>query len=433
MAGQNFTVLIEARLKSQIEAQIKALAEKQQQIQLFVKLKLEDIGATLPKDVADQIEKIRQEAKSLSSLHATEIEDAEGKRKIQQYTLEYISKENETRKAIFNLTQRESVVTKQKEEFYKRSDRYSKDYLKTIRESEKLEQDQLRTQEKLDALYARRADQMKSMQIQAQKFDERAKTLSQTPQVREARSIAKQMIDSDDPQRVAELNDKLQVLDAGIRQSGKATWSWAEQMKVAIKRTIEWGAATAVLYGAYRQLREGIQYVIDLNKELTNIQVLQTTGAKTNEQIQDLANSYNDLAIEMGVSTLEIARGSTEWLRSGKSISQTKELLKSTLMLSKLGAIEAADATKYLTAIMNGFNMEAEESESVVDKLVQLDNNYATSVSEIAQAMQRSSASAQMAGVEFDQLAAYITVVSSETRRSASTIGEAFDFRGFAA
>jgi hypothetical protein len=46
--------------------------------------------------------------------------------------------------------------------------------------------------------------------------------------------------------------------------------------------------------------------------------------------------------------------------------------------------------------------------------------------SEIASALQRSSNSAQQAGVTFDELASYVTIVSSVTRKSAESIGESF-------
>ena len=40
------------------------------------------------------------------------------------------------------------------------------------------------------------------------------------------------------------------------------------------------------------------------------------------------------------------------------------------MMLSKLGALDSAQSTEYLTAILNGFNMKGEDAVKVVDKLV---------------------------------------------------------------
>jgi TP901 family phage tail tape measure protein len=52
-----------------------------------------------------------------------------------------------------------------------------------------------------------------------------------------------------------------------------------------------------------------------------------------------------------------------------------------------------------------------------------LDNQAATSSGEIAAAMQRSAATAEGAGVTFEELASIITVLSETTRMSGETIG----------
>jgi hypothetical protein len=52
--------------------------------------------------------------------------------------------------------------------------------------------------------------------------------------------------------------------------------------------------------------------------------------------------------------------------------------------------------------------MKVDDLIPAIDKMVALDNRYASSVGEIAAAMQRTSNIAQQEGVTFDQLAAYI-------------------------
>jgi TP901 family phage tail tape measure protein len=95
-------------------------------------------------------------------------------------------------------------------------------------------------------------------------------------------------------------------------------------------------------------------------------------------------------------------------------------------MLSKLGNMETADSTEYLTSIINGFKLEAEDASRVVDKLIAVDNIAATSAAELATAMKYGSAVANEAGVSFDNLTAYIATASSVTRLSAEMIGTAF-------
>lgn len=206
-----------------------------------------------------------------------------------------------------------------------------------------------------------------------------------------------------------------------VSQAASAQRNLATEMGAVIRRTLESAATLGLMYGALNQLRQGVEYIKDLDKELTNVQVV--TGM-SQESVEKLGMEYNGLAKTLGATTLEVTRGSIEWLRQGKSAEETQELLRSSMMLSKLAAMDSADATEKLTAIMNGFKMEASESGTVISKLISLDNAYATSSKEIATAMQYSANSAQQAGVEYDRLASYITVISSTTRKSSESIGQ---------
>jgi hypothetical protein len=76
-----------------------------------------------------------------------------------------------------------------------------------------------------------------------------------------------------------------------------------------------------------------------------------------------------------------VSKASLEWFRQGKTVQETNELVKASMELSKLGNIDSAEATEYLTSTLNGFKLEAKDAESVVSRLVSLDNAYATSVS----------------------------------------------------
>jgi|GEM_PF-2699830 len=198
------------------------------------------------------------------------------------------------------------------------------------------------------------------------------------------------------------------VVDRVANSTGTArdaTKSWSKEIVNNLAKTIQWGIAMAVVYGGLRSIKEGIAYISELNKELTNVQIV--TGM-SGAQVNDLAGKYNKLAQSLGATTLEVASGSLEWFRQGKTVQESQELVTASIMMSKLANMESAQATEYLTAIINGFKLKGEDVIGVMDRLVALDNAYATSVSEISEAMQRSSNSAQQAGVSLDELASYI-------------------------
>ena len=95
-------------------------------------------------------------------------------------------------------------------------------------------------------------------------------------------------------------------------------------------------------------------------------------------------------------------------------------------MLSKLGMMEASEATEKLTATLNGYKFEAEDATEVVDKLVNIDLIAATSSEELATALQYVASMASSAGVSFDRMIALIAVGSETTRLSAETMGNAW-------
>jgi hypothetical protein len=216
------------------------------------------------------------------------------------------------------------------------------------------------------------------------------------------------------------LNTSIRETESAFRTTQKASNNFFSGIKTAMSKIALWGIGTTLVYGALRNFKEAIQYVKDLNKELTNIQVVTGMSATS---VKELAQDFNDLASEMGATTLEVSRGSLEWFRQGKTVEETSKLLKATLMLSKLGNMESAQATEYLTSTLNGFKLEAEDAVGVVDKLIALDNQYATSAGELAEALQRTANSAQQAGFSFNEIISYIATVSSVSRKSADSIG----------
>jgi len=219
-------------------------------------------------------------------------------------------------------------------------------------------------------------------------------------------------------------SDSIKQLVDSANVGAGAFSNFASHVRNAIKQTIAYTFSIGLMHNAQRFLNDGIKYAIELNRELVNIQVLQAKGAQTPEEVNALAKSFNNLAQEMGVTTLEVAKGSVEWLRQGKTITETTELLRASTMLGKLGNLSLAESTEYLTSTVNSYGLATEDVIGVVDKLIAVDNVSATSAKEMATALRYSAAAANEAGVSLEQLISYIAVVSSTTRQNAESIGQ---------
>lgn len=172
-----------------------------------------------------------------------------------------------------------------------------------------------------------------------------------------------------------------------------------------------------------RAFNDAIETIKELNYHMTNVQMVAMTS---NEETAELANSYSKLAKQLGATTKEIAEGSVEWLRQGKTLEEVESLMEATMTMSKVGAIDAGSATEYLTSTLNGYKMSAQDAMSVVDKMSAVDLAAATSVEELALALQKTANMARTTGVELDEIIGMIATVSEVTRQAPEIIGTSF-------
>ena len=128
----------------------------------------------------------------------------------------------------------------------------------------------------------------------------------------------------------------------------------------------------------------------------------------------------------MSGTVTQVAAAADEWLRQGKTAQETTELIRASMVMSRIGAIESAEATTYLTSVLNGYKIATEDVMHVVDAMSQVDIESASSVDDLAVALQRSASTASQAGVSFERLLGYVATVREVTQRSASVVGESF-------
>lgn len=195
----------------------------------------------------------------------------------------------------------------------------------------------------------------------------------------------------------------------------------ANGWKEAAARIVNYTVVYRSLWAGIKLFKDAINTVKELNKAFTNIQMV--TGYTT-EQVRTLKETYADLAKEMGSTIDAVTAGAESWLRQGRSIEETNELLKQSTIFSKISGMDSAQATEYLTSTINGYRLMASEAENVIDVFNYLDVVAATSAEEIAEAFTHTANSAKDAGIEWQNLAAIITTVSEVTRKSSSSIGE---------
>lgn len=220
-----------------------------------------------------------------------------------------------------------------------------------------------------------------------------------------------------------ETNNKIHLVSQSTSDIINYQQQLSNMLVSAIERFALWGIAMKAWTSISSSISECIGYVKELDEAMNNIRRI---TMDTQSEAMNLAKTYNQIALDLSASTLEVANAAGTWLRQGFSSEETNTLVKDSIILSKLAMIDSASATQYLTSTLKGYKLEAEEVIGVIDKMVTIDFNAATTAQDVAEALSRCANMARTSGVDINQAMSMIATVLSVTQKSASVVGEAF-------
>lgn len=224
-------------------------------------------------------------------------------------------------------------------------------------------------------------------------------------------------IQSADKSSLTNLERQFANVQQKAKELGLTTNSVTNEIKDGFDRAV---ARVVSLTAAFRTFRRMISTARELDTSLFNLQV--ATG-NTREQTKALLDTYNQMARELGATTPDIANAADAWLRQGKSIEESNMLIKDSMILSKIGMIDSAQATEYLTSTLNGYQLQASSALEIISKLSAVDLESASDAGGIAAAMSRTATSAKQAGIDINELIGIIATLKDVTQANDEEIG----------
>lgn len=186
------------------------------------------------------------------------------------------------------------------------------------------------------------------------------------------------------------------------------------------KGFIQWTGVSGIVMNVVSSIRKLISTSKELDVVMTDFTM--ATGS-TENQLKSLTKTYNKLADDLKSTTTDVMTSATEWIKQGQSIADTETLITNSMILSKIGKLNSADATKYLTSAMKGYKVSVEDTLNVVDKLSAVDMASATDVGGLASGMSEVAASADLAGVSMDKLLGYLAAIGETTQSGMDEVG----------
>lgn len=141
-----------------------------------------------------------------------------------------------------------------------------------------------------------------------------------------------------------------------------------------------------------------------------------TAGVESATAIMQTATT---VATKYGISLMDVVNVMTEMGRQGKSLDTVAYLatelaeIKTLLISTGNAAVSLSDVMKYGTMIAQQYNLTSEETVDALRKMAALDVSTPAAFERIAQAMQRSAATAKAAGVTYERLVSAATALSA--------------------
>lgn len=204
----------------------------------------------------------------------------------------------------------------------------------------------------------------------------------------------------------------------------KRTNTLLASMMASLKNVAKYQLSMGILQGVQGAFSNSISYVKELNGILNDIRIV--TGQSADDMVK-FAEAANKAAKELSVSTKDYAKASLIYYQQGDNAEEAAKKAAITTKAANVAfSASAQEMSEMLTAVWNSYQVGEDELERYVDIMAALGSKTATSTEEIAGAMQKVAATANVVGVSMEQMSSIIATVSSVTREAPESIGTSY-------
>ena len=211
----------------------------------------------------------------------------------------------------------------------------------------------------------------------------------------------------------------------GIRVAAEETSKMEEQSRKFTQmkeRLAEFFGAASAFYAFRRAINASYQAIKELDAAFTEIAVVTNMS---NEQLWDSFDSYNDIAQELGATTVQAIQTSALYYQQGLETAEVMTLTEETIKMARIAGMDFAEATDRMTAALRGFKLEMEDAQRVNDVFSALAAESAVDTDELSSALTRTASIAASAGMELETTSAFLSQMIETTREAPENLGTA--------
>ena len=223
---------------------------------------------------------------------------------------------------------------------------------------------------------------------------------------------------------VNKLTGETHKFSQSIRDLMTRTWDLGSSFKTALEKISLWAGATGIFYSVANSIQQIGREIIDVDTKLTELSKVLENDTNWSKLMRDTAESANMMA----KSITQALDAEIEFAKQGYNAEQSVALARTSMLGSNVTGLETGQMASYLTGILAQFNVEAEKSSTIIDKLNEVDNNFAITSIGLAQSINKAGESAQQFGITLDELIGFTTSIGTATRESGNQIGNMLKF-----
>jgi len=214
-----------------------------------------------------------------------------------------------------------------------------------------------------------------------------------------------------------EASKGLRVAGGALDSAKASVVGFKNQIMDAAKKIATWGLSTKIVYGTWRAFQDGIEVVRQLDKELTQIAIVQGT---TRASAKELGDQYAKTAVDLAQTVQDVAKLNTELVRQGLTLEESAARADTIMKLSSAGMVSMEQSLQVITT---GVNALGETHQRVADVILKASMLSASDVEGLGEAFSKTASGAKAAGLSIEETSALLATMKEITQEGDSQLG----------
>lgn len=209
---------------------------------------------------------------------------------------------------------------------------------------------------------------------------------------------------------IKHLSEEFRIFAKEAEAAGlKGESAWGKFLN-SFKTMSSYITANMVFNFVKRQIRDMVNEVTEIDTAMTE---LRKVTEATNAEFEAFARSAGQTGRELGASISDVINATSTFSRAGYNLPDAEELGRIATLYKNVGdGINIDTASESLISVMKAFNIEAENSIGIIDRINEVSNRAAIDSGGLGLALQRVASAMRAANNTLDETIALTTVAN---------------------